>query len=333
MGDTEGFFIGVDLGGTNIEAAAVQDGRILASKKINTRAEKGAKGVIKRVEKLSRSVMKKIDAQPKDFQALCIGAPGAVVLETGVVSSAPNLDWQDVPLAEKLQDSLEIPVFVDNDVNIGVAGEYAYGAGAGAEHMVGIFVGTGIGGGVIIQGEMYYGSRGAAGEIGHMVVEPKGRLCGCGKRGCVEAYASKTAMLKAIQEKLAEGRQSILEDMIDQNSLILPSSLIAEALDKGDKLMTEVLQEAQFYLALLTANLVNTLDPDVIVFGGGLVEQLGDPFLIPIRETAREFYLQQTDAEKIRILPSILGDHAGPIGAAVIAQQRLKKKRSNKELP
>jgi glucokinase len=323
MRKTDDIFIGVDLGGTNIEAAAVQDGRILASKKINTKAEKGAKGVIKRIGKVTRSVMKKLDAQPGDFQALCIGAPGAVVLETGVVSSAPNLDWQDVPLAEKLQDHLGIPIFVDNDVNIGVAGEHAYGAGAGAEHMVGIFVGTGIGGGVIIKGEMYYGSRGAAGEIGHMVVQPEGRSCGCGKQGCVEAYASKTAMLKVIQQKLALGRQSVLAEMVDQNSLILPSSQIAEALDAGDDLMSEVLQEAQFYLGLLTANLVNTLDPDVIVFGGGLVEQLGDPFLLPIRETARKYYLQQTDAEKVQILPSSLGDHAGPIGAAVIAQQRL----------
>jgi len=324
MRKKDGVFIGVDLGGTNIEAAAVQGGQILASKKVKTKAKKGAKGVIKRVEKVSRTVMKRLDAQPDDFKALCIGAPGAVVLETGVVSSAPNLDWEDVPLAAKLKDRLGIPVFVDNDVNIGVAGEHAYGAGSGVEDMVGIFVGTGIGGGVIINGNMYYGSRGAAGEIGHMVVVPNGRACGCGKRGCVEAYASKTAMLKVIQEQLAQGRKSVLAEMVDQSSLVLPSSQIAEALDAGDELMTEVLREAQFYLALLTANLVNILDPDVIVFGGGLVEQLGDPFLQPIRETAREYYLQQTDAEKIRILPSLLGDDAGTIGAAVVAQQRLR---------
>ena len=327
MVKTDEIFIGVDLGGTNIEAAAVRDGQILASKKIKTKAEKGAKEVIKRVEKVSRAVMKRLDIQPGDFQALCIGAPGAVVLETGVVSSAPNLDWEDVPLAEKLQERLGIPVFVDNDVNVGVAGEHAYGAGRGAKHMVGIFVGTGIGGGVIINGEMHYGSRGAAGEIGHMVVVPNGRTCGCGKRGCVEAYASKTAMLKAIQAELAQGRQSLLAESIDQSSLILSSSQIADALDMKDELMAEVLQKAQFYLALLTANLVNILDPDVIVFGGGLVEQLGDPFLQPIRETARGYYLQQTGAEKIQILPSALGDQAGPIGAAVIAQGRSGPRR------
>ena len=325
MKSTEGIFIGVDLGGTNIEAAAVQNGQVLASKNIETNAKKGSETVINRVVKVSRAVMDKLDAQPGDIRALCIGAPGAVELNTGVVSNAPNLGWKDVPLAAQLQERLGIPVFLENDVNIGVAGEYAYGAGQGAEHMIGIFVGTGIGGCVVINGEIHYGSRGAAGEIGHMVVVPHGRICGCGKRGCVEAYASKTGITKAIQEELEKGRKSILADLVDKKGqLVLTSSQIAEALELGDALMIEVIQEAQFYLALLTANLVNILDPDLIVFGGGLVEQLGELFIKPIRETAPKYYLQQTDAERIQILSGTLGDHAGPIGAAVVAQKRLK---------
>jgi len=319
-----GLFIGVDLGGTKIEAAAVQGGQVLASKKIKTKAEKGAEGVIKRIEKVTRAVMAKLDAQPRDFHALCIGAPGAVDLETGLVSKAPNLGWIDVPLGKILGDRLGIPVFVDNDVNIGTAGEHAFGAGQGAEHMVGVFVGTGIGGGIIINGEIHYGCRGAAGEIGHMVVMPNGRVCSCGKKGCVEAYASKAAMIKIIQEELGKGRESALADLAsNKGNLRLSSSQIAEALAQEDELMIEVLQDAQFYLALLTANLVNLLDPDLIVFGGGMVEQLGEPFLKPIREMAVEYYLQQTDAERIQILPGTLRDHAGTIGAAVIAQRRL----------
>jgi len=323
MGESEGIFIGVDLGGTNIEAAVLQNGRILASKKIKTKAEKGPEAVINRIEKVIRAAVGQVDAKPKDFQALCIGAPGAVELETGLVRKAPNLDWIDIPLAAPLEDRLGLPVFVDNDVNIGTAGEHAFGAGRGAKDMVGIFVGTGIGGGIILNGKLHYGSRGAAGEIGHMVVEPNGRLCGCGKRGCVEAYASKTAMLKAIQEQLANGRESILSEWIEKDQLVLPSSLVEEALSYGDELMTEILQEAQFYLALLTANLVNVLDPDVIVFGGGLVEQLGEPFVQPIRKMAVPYYLQGADADRIRILPAALGDDAGTIGAAVVAQSRL----------
>jgi glucokinase len=316
-------FIGVDLGGTNIEAAAVRNGKVLASKKIDTKAKKGADKVIKRVEKVTRAVMKKIDPQPGEIKAMCIGAPGAVDLETGLVRKAPNLNWTDVPLARVLEERLGFPVFVDNDVNVGVAGEYAYGAGQGSEHMVGIFVGTGIGGGVIINGELHHGSRGAAGEIGHMVVVPDGRPCGCGKRGCVEAYASKTAMLKIIKEEIEQGRSSVLAELAaKKKNLVLPSKQIEDALLSGDELMTEVLQSAQFYLALLVANLVNVLDPDVIVFGGGVVEQLGEPFVEPIREMAVPYYLQQAAAERIRILPAALGDHAGTIGAAVVAQKR-----------
>lgn len=257
--------------------------------------------------------------------AICVGAPGAVDHITGLVRKAPNLDWTDVPLAPILEERLGIPVFVDNDVNVGVAGEYSSGTGQGADHMVGIFVGTGIGGGVIINGELLYGSRGAAGEIGHMVVVPNGRLCGCGKNGCVEAYASKTAISKIIREKINNGMKSVLANLlIKEDQLVLSSSQIEKALDQGDELMTEVLQEAQFYLAVLTANLVNTLDPDLIVFGGGVVEQLGEPFVEPIRQMAVPFYLQQAEAEKIRILPAALGDHAGTIGAAVVAQKRLE---------
>ena len=317
-------YLGVDLGGTNIEAAVVQNGQVLASKKIKTKAKKGPETVINRIEKVVRDVMGKMNAQPDDFRAMCIGAPGAVELETGLVRKAPNLDWEDVPLGKTLRERLGIPVFVDNDVNIGTAGEHAFGAGQGTNHMVGVFVGTGIGGGIIIDGKLHYGGRGAAGEIGHMVVVPNGRLCGCGKRGCVEAYASKAAMRKIIQEELIKGTESNLADYWDEEGgLPLSSSQVADALEAGDELMTKIIQEAQFYLALLTANLVNLLDPDVIVYGGGLVEQLGEPFVKPIREMAVPYYLQQADADRIRILPATLGDHAGTIGAAVVAQKRL----------
>jgi glucokinase len=320
-----GQYLGVDLGGTNIEVAAVKDGKILASKKINTKADKGAEKVIDRIEKAVRSVVEKLDSSLADFDALCVGAPGAVELRTGIVSDAPNLEWINVPLGQSLQDRLGLTVFVDNDVNVGVLGEYVYGAGKGAQDMVGVFVGTGIGGGIIINGNLHHGGRGAAGEIGHMVIVPEGRVCGCGRQGCVEAYASKTAMMDMILDEVKKGRKSKVTELISKKGPpILTSGAVDIALQKGDQVMTEVLTSAQYYLGLLTANLVNTLDPDVIVFGGGIVEQLGEPFLVPVRQTARKHYLQQKDAEKVRIVTSSLGDHAGTIGAAVTAQRRLE---------
>ena len=317
-------FIGVDLGGTNIEAAAVCNGQVLASKKKKTRPEKGVDSVIGRIEKTVRRVFKKMDAAASDFQGLCIGAPGAVDLATGMVRAAPNLGWKDVPLGKELQARLGLPVFVDNDVNVGVLGEYVYGAGQGALHMVGIWVGTGIGGGIIVNGQLVNGWRGAAGEIGHMVVHPRGRQCGCGREGCVEAYASKTAMMAMIEEEIESGSKSAVPDiMAEMGKRRLTSSVVEAALEAEDGPMMEAVATAQFYLGLLTANLVNVLDPQVIVFGGGLVERLGDAFLAPVARTAAQHYLQQKNADRIRIVPSTLGDDAGPVGAAIIASRRL----------
>jgi len=329
MATEEGLYLGVDLGGTNIEAAAVMKGNVLESKKTSTQAAKGAEVVIGRIEKLIRKVLDKLERPSSEVRALCIGAPGAVNLKTGMVNEAPNLDWINVPLGAELEARLEIPVFVDNDVNVGTAGEHAFGAGQGARHMVGIFVGTGIGGGVILNNQLHYGGRGAAGEIGHMVIVPDGRICGCGKKGCVEAYASKTAVAAAIQEQISQGRDSDLKKPLKKSKgKPLSSSLIEKALIAGDPVTTEVIQQAQYHLGLLTANLVNAFDPEVIVFGGGLVEQLGDDFLKPIRRTAKIHYLQQKHADRIRIVPAALGDHAGTIGAAVVAQRRLESDQS-----
>lgn len=317
--------IGVDLGATNIEAAAVRDGEVLASKKKKTRAKRGVEEVMDRIEKTVRKVMDKMDGDADDFAAVCIGAPGAVDNTSGVVRAAPNLDWQDVPLGDELRDRLGLPVMVENDVNIGVLGEHVYGAGKGALHMVGIFVGSGIGGGIVVDGTPHYGWRGSAGEIGHMVVQPRGRQCGCGRHGCVEAYASKTAMEAIIREEMERGRETeVFDIMEDKGKQKLTSSVIEASLEAGDPLMEEAVQDAQYYLGLLTANLVNVLDPEVVVFGGGVVERLGQDFIDPIGRTARQHFLQRRGAENIRLVPAELGDDAGPVGAAVVAQRRLQ---------
>lgn len=316
--------IGVDLGATNIEAAAVQGEDILASKKKKTRAREGVDVVIERIGKTVHKVMEKMDAGPDDYDAMCIGAPGAIDIDAGVVNSAPNLGWTNVPLGERLEEELGLPVIVDNDVNIGVLGEHVYGAGKGSLDMIGIFVGSGIGGGLILGGTPHYGWRGVAGEIGHMVVKPQGRQCGCGRYGCVEAYSSKTAMEAIMQEEMDRGRSTeVFEIMEDKGKQKLTSSVIEASLDAGDALMEETIQNAQYYLGILTANLVNVLDPEVIVFGGGVVERLGQDFIDPIGRTARQHYLQREGAEQIRLVPAALGDDAGPVGAAVLAQRRM----------
>jgi glucokinase len=314
--------LGLDLGATNIEAAVVRGPDVCASAKQKTRADEGVDAVLDRIAETARAAMEDADGK---VEAACIGAPGAVDLETGVVTSAPNLGWQDVPLGARLGEALGLPVLVDNDVNIGVVGEHVYGAGQGAVDMVGVFVGTGIGGGLVLGGTPHYGWRGAAGEIGHMVVQPRGRLCGCGRRGCAEAYASKTAMEAIMREEMERGRATAVFDIMEaKGKRGLTSSVIETALDEGDALMQETLRQAQYYLGLLTANLVNVLDPEVVVFGGGVVERLGASFVAPVADVARSHFLQRKAAEQVRLVPAALGDDAGPVGAGVVARRRLQ---------
>jgi glucokinase len=231
--------------------------------------------------------------------------------------------WEEVPLGPRLSKALGMPVFVDNDVNLGTLGEYVGGAGQGSQHMVAIFVGTGIGGGLIANGQLHRGFRGAAGEIGHMTVVPNGPLCGCGRQGCLEALASRTAMERDIQAALATGQPSAVGELIAASKQQrLTSGVIADALAMKDPLMMEVIERAQFYLGVAVASIVNFFDPETVVLGGGVVEALGQSFVDPIGDMARPLFLQQKDANRVRIVAASLGDHAGVRGAAIMAASR-----------
>jgi glucokinase len=317
--------IGVDLGGTKIHAAAVDEhGEMLASRREKTRPEQGADAVIGRIAELIAGVAGELGATPSDVQAICIGVPGGVDESTGVVDEAPNLGWSEVPLEAQLAEALGARprIFLDNDVRVAVLGEHAYGVGRGTRTMIGIFVGTGIGGGVIIDGKLHQGSRGAAGELGHMVMVPKGPECHCGNRGCVEALASRTAMEREVR---ARGKSLALKLMKKEGRDRLTSSVIARALEEGDRVMEKVFRKAQKYIGLLVSNVVNLLDPEVVVIGGGLVDRLGEFMVARIREIAYDHFLLQRDRERVRIECSQLKDRAAPLGAAFVARQRLAR--------
>jgi glucokinase len=189
---------------------------------------------------------------------------------------------------------------------------------------VGIFVGTGIGGGIILGGQLYYGFRGSAGEIGHTVLEVDGPLCGCGRRGCVEALASRTAMERDVRAAIKAGRKSVVPQIMkERNSTRMTSGVIVRALKKRDPVMQEVMKRAEYYLGLVIANIVNILDPERVVIGGGIAERLGEDFVAPMRPTAYEHFLNQDNARSIKIVPGSLGDEAGSLGAVVLVRQRL----------
>ena len=202
-------------------------------------------------------------------------------------------------------------------MRVAVVGEHAYGVGKGTRTMVGIFVGTGIGGGIIVGGHTHHGGRGVAGEIGHMTLLPHGPRCGCGKRGCVEALASRTAMQRDVFKLIDKGWKSSMPKLMKKHGTeTLTSSVIEKALDEGDEVMRKVLRDAQYYLGLLAGNLANVLDPEVIVIGGGITERLGERFVDQIREHAYKHFLVQRDRERVRIVPTELKDLAAPLGAA-----------------
>lgn len=318
------YVVGVDLGGTKILAAVIgPQGQILAEAKQKTRPKEGPDAVIERLAYTAQKAALRAGVDWADVDGVGIGAPGPIDPTTGTVYNPPNLPgWEEVALGPRLSEALGVPVCLENDVNLGTLGEYAQGAGRGTRDMVGVFVGTGVGGGLILEGKLRSGFRHAAGEVGHMVLLAGGPVCGCGRRGCLEALASRTAIDRDIQLGLQAGRESLISKLTQGGKRRLTSGILAKAYRRGDPLVTEVVGRAQWYLGLLTASIVNMIDPEAVVFGGGVVEALDEAFLAPIRVTARQHYIQRIDADKVRIDPAELGDHAVAIGAAVLVGQR-----------
>lgn len=326
---TNDLVVGVDLGGTKILAAVVTaDGKIMGQAKRKTKPETGTESVIERIVKTVDEALAGAKTSRGEVRAVGIGAPGPIDPDTGTVLMAPNLNgWENVPLAKTLSEQLGVPVFLDNDVNVGTLGEFVYGAGRGAKDVIGVFVGTGIGGGLIIGGQLRSGARHAAGEIGHMIVLAEGPYCGCGNRGCIEALASRTAIVNSLRMAMQSGRKTTLTEALAGGGVErLSSGVLAQAWKSNDTLTVEVLTRVQYYLGLHLASLVNFLDPELIVLGGGVIEALGEDFLQPIRRVAYQHFTQRRDASQVKIVLSQLGDNAGILGAAVAARLHLPSK-------
>ena len=324
MAVNDDYVVGVDMGGTKILAAVINaEGEIVQQTKRATKPKKGPEEVIERITRCIREAIASAELNPSQIRAIGIGSPGPLDPETGVIIFAPNLGWSNVPLKAKLEANLSIPTFVDNDVNVGTLGEYAFGAGQGVKNLVGIFVGTGIGGGIILDGKLFHGVNKTAGEVGHMIVEAKGPRCGCGNFGCLEAVASRTAITRDLQKAiLKKGKKSKLTELNGGNLDLIRSKAIARAVKHGDKPTIKVMQRAAKYLGISVASIVHFLNPEMIVLGGGVVEAMGDSLLDPIRHAAAEYALPTT-MDGVQIVAATLGDNAGVIGASVLARERL----------
>jgi glucokinase len=317
--------VGVDLGGTKVLAGVFKNSlECIGTAKVSTKAQRGVDKVVERVARCVQDAVDEADLSMKQIAGVGIGAPGAVDFGSGTVIFAPNLEgWKDVPLKKELEKQLGVPVFVENDANIAVLGVHVAELKARPKHVVGIFVGTGIGGGLILNGELFSGANHTAGEIGHMVVDVNGPKCGCGNKGCFEALASRTAIFQQIKAGVKDGQKTILTEMLGDDLSDLRSGDLRKAIRRGDKFVDRVVEGAAEYIGIATANLVNILGPEVVVLGGGVIEALADEMMSVIVETATD-YAMPGAMKGVEIVASKLGDSAGITGAAVLAKRETK---------
>jgi glucokinase len=322
--------VGVDLGATKVLAGVVdRDYKVLATAKRPTKGDTGVDAVVERIAKTVRDAAREAGIGFSDLGGVCSAAPGALNPEDGVVRFAPNIEgWEDIPFARLLSEQLSgVPVFIENDGNLGALGELTLGAAQGVRNLVGMFVGTGIGGGIVLDGEIWRGSHMTAGEIGHVVVLAEGPVCGCGRRGCLEAVASRTAIERDVRLGLRTGRESMIPDLLKQSGRErITSGILAQAYEARDPLVYEVISRAQHYLGIFIGSTINYMDPDMIVIGGGVTEALGEAFVDPMRPVAYQYAMNRKDARNVKIVPAKLEDHAVLLGATVYARQRLSRK-------
>jgi glucokinase len=316
--------VGVDLGGTKIYAG-VFDGKLsmVGATKFSTKPQRGSEVVIDRIARCVRDTVDECDLTFKQVRAVGIGAPGIVDSETGKVLFAPNLDWKDVPLKKELEKRLEVPVFVENDCNLATLGVHTHELRGKPRHLVGIFLGTGIGGGMILNGELYGGASHAAGEIGHMLLQAGGPQCRCGNEGCFEALASRSAIFRKIDAAVKDGQKTVLTELLGRDLKDLRSRDLRRAIRRGDKLVEAVVEEAAAFTGMAVANLINIFNPQLVVLGGGLIEALDTEMMPIINKVARDHAMPGTLAG-MEIVASNLGDHAALVGGAVLARRETK---------
>ena len=316
--------VGVDFGGTKILSGVFGPGQELAGTlKVSTKAQRPTGEVIDRIARCVRDSVDECDFGFKQVKAIGIGAPGAIDTDKGVVINAPNLGWLDVPLKKELEDRLEVPVFLDNDCNVCTLGVYEVELHSEPRDVVGVFLGTGIGAGLIFNGKMYSGFNRTAGEIGHMIIRAGGAADKENPGETFEELASRTAIFRRIKQAVKDGKKTALTDSLGPDLEDMRSGDLRKAVRKGDKLVENIVEEAAIFAGIGLANVINLLNPAVIVVGGGLIEALEEVMFELIEKHARKFALPGV-AKGIKILPSKLGDKAGIYGAAVLGRRGLK---------
>ena len=310
--------IGIDVGGTNVKIALVDDGKIIYSNSVPTYAQMGYEYTVNNIKQAIKDLMKETETTAADIKGIGFDFPGQVDYKTGVVKLAPNIPgWVNVPIAQMIEEAFHIPTRIDNDVRCAALGEMNFGAGEGCQNFVCITVGTGIGSGLVVNGQLVRGAANAAGEIGHIKLQMKdGPICGCGDTGCLEAFASGPSIVAMAQDYLKSGKSTKFREMAGDGEIT--PYIVAKAAEAGDPVAKRIFTIIGEYVGMGLVSVINLLNPEKVIIGGGVAEA-GDLLLEPIRKTVMERAMVVA-RESVEIVPAELGNSAGVIGASMLVE-------------
>ena len=312
------YSIGIDIGGTNITVALVTgNGEILRKIRFSTRAEEGKTKTIKCILKALGAIMKGL--RSNSIEGIGIGAAGDIDRDRGVVRFSPNLLWKDVPIVRLIREKFNLKVVLDNDANAAAWATYILETGRKVKNLLCITLGTGVGGGIILNGRIYHGASGSAGEIGHMTLNPQGQRCRCGNYGCLETYIGSAYIVKKAIREIRKGEKSLIKKIAGGNLKSVTPETIQVAALKGDKLARRIWKEAGEYLGIALSGVINLLNPEVIVFGGG-VARAGELIFKPMKAEIKKRTFK-TPFEKVKFTYTRFGEDLGVIGAALLILQ------------
>ena len=313
------YYVGIDLGGTNIVAGVVdEEYNIIAKASTKTNCPRPEKEIADDMARMAVEAVKNAKLTMDDIEWVGVGTPGIANSSTGIIEYSNNLGFKDTPMVKYIQESINKPVFIENDANAAAYGEYVAGAAKGAKNAVCITLGTGVGGGIIIEGKIYAGSNFAGAEIGHTVIEVDGAQCSCGRKGCFEAYSSATGLIRMTKEAIAEHPDSIMAKSAEEKGKVTARTSF-DCMRAGDKYAKAVVDKYIKYLAAGITNTINIFQPDILCIGGGVCNE-GDPLLLPMKElVAKEVYTRNSP-KNTEIVIAKLGNDAGIIGAAFLGR-------------
>ncbi len=313
------YYVGIDLGGTNIVAGVVDEKyNIVAKASTKTNCPRPEKEIADDMAKMAIQAVENAGLTMDQIEWIGVGTPGIANSETGIIEYSNNLGFKNTPMVEYIRQTIDKPVFIENDANAAAYGEYVAGAAKGAKNAVCITLGTGVGGGIIIDGKIYSGSNFAGAEIGHTVIEVDGAQCSCGRKGCFEAYSSATGLIRMTKEAIAENPDGVMAKMAEKNGKVTARTSF-DSMREGDEAAKVVVDKYIKYLAAGITNTINIFQPDVLCIGGGVCNE-GDALLLPVKAIVKEEVYTRNSEKNTEIVIAKLGNDAGIIGAAFLGR-------------